>query len=245
MSIIVNIDSEELVEPNLLTPRRQPNGPVKIDWSLDITRKMRFCWDAGYPDIDLVSGSRWEQYGTNDALIVTKEGLRAAYFDGSACLHFYNAQRQLAGDAITVFSILHTKTNTGTLICIRDGSNANFQTYLSSDVLKLRIGNGTEGSLNTIPQDTWHTTHVLRTAPVSSGTRGFIDNSDEHISSIFTSAVDPGDVGIMLGARGDGAGGIAFQHTGYIATAFVWDRTLSDGERTALWLDPYHFLIPA
>jgi len=244
MAIIWNPQSEMLREPNLLVPRKQPVGRVKIDWSLGITNKMRFCWDASQP-IDLVSNSRWEQYGSSsDVQIVTHEGQRAAYFDGSSSMHFVNAQRQLTGDYFTIYLILYRTVDSGTYVAHRDGDDCNFQAFVSGGSGWLRLG-GSSAELVSVAKDAWETLYIRRFQPSGSNVHSYANNKDYKLHFVDETGVDPGDIGVLLGARGDGAGAPTFIYTGYLATAFVWDRALSNAERTAIWLDPYHFMVPA
>jgi len=248
MAIVYNPYAEMLREPALLTPRKQPVGRVKIDWSLGITNKMRFCWDASQP-IDLVSGSRWENYGgSSDVQIVTGDnGVRAAIFTGNDAMRFPSAQDHLVSlsAGLTLITLCNV-TRVGTIISNRYDNDCNFQFYTgsSSPYFNIRIGDHYVENPTTGPSDG---TLITAAAVVQSGGvfNTYIDNVSVHSDTNTGTPETPSLDGIIVGARGTATSPPGWAWDSKIYRVFMWDRALSDAERTALWLDPYQFLIPA
>ena len=220
--------------------------PRYIDWDHPATRGLLAFWIPSHPLGVYSSPIFHDLVGRNDGISGNGSSSLTAPTMGTHATAFHGYQPGAdfdAGDCIRVapadvhdFNADHSgfvdyatdSVTTGTLVGKRDVSDADFQIYFASSVMRVNIG----GTLPSIVDPATTGAHCMAWRKTTATVYGYEDGA---AGSSGTAGTPSGStVPVLLGARYGGEPTLAYQLNGRIFAAALWDRDI--GADLARWL---------
>ena len=214
----------------------KPQGQVASSHTTGIAGEWRFDTGSGNTAFD-TSGN-----GNNGTCVnmganctwTTGKILNALDFDGTDDnVNVGNAGNYTDTDTFTLSAWIKVNGGKdGTIVSRRDGDTTQWQWVAQAGVLRLYTGTNHNSAASYIQDSNWH---FVATVVNGASSQHYIDGIAS--GSTFSPSITSQSLNTLIGARGDGAGGIGFVFNGTIDEVKIHNRVLSAAEITELYND--------
>lgn len=224
---------------------KQVNERVVLNRNDPLSNKIHFCWygDRFNREVDLVSGSGWEEFSGGTANHVVQSSLDnmdCMFFDGDNGMRFFKgghsrlARVDRTNEGFSCAALFHENgsARTGTLIAQRFNTVAAWQLYLQGGSVVFRSGSIEITLINNadVPNDRWTLTAVTWGAGDTGNILGYI-NGEHTDTNDYANTPGGTDIEVSVGCRHTSSTTPGYElNDGYIAAAWAWNRVLNPEE---------------